>query len=353
MESTPGMGAGMGRPIQTAPLMPEPKAKATKRAFISGVLIFIGIVVVLFVGLGLYQVYGRLSTGQTTVMFARVLRLPIAKVDGQPILFSEYAADFQAIKLVSEYDKANNGPTANLTAEQQSDQVLWRLINNRLVAASAAKYGIQLDRNQVNQIREEILKKFKTPADADKELATRYGWDMNTYTEKVITQYVLQNQLVDAVSNDEEWRAVVKGHAESVLAKLKAGGDFNQLAMQYSEDIDTAPNGGQLDWLTVGQGAMVPQFEVAAQALKKGEYTQELVESPYGFDIIRLDDTKTVKEKDPATEKMVDRTQIKTAHIVFAYANLSTYLDYMTSKSNIHVYGAAHNPFETASSTLQ
>ena len=335
--------------------LPEPTtgqpARANARYFWKGMGIFLGVILVLSIGIGLYSVYGRLSTDSASVMFARILRLPIAKVEGRLILFTEYATDLKAIALVSQYDKANNGPTANLTPEEQSDQVMWRLINNRLVAAAADRYELTLDRTQVNQIREEILKKFKTPADADTELATRYGWNMDLYTEKVITQYVLQNQLIDAVSSDESWRAVVKEHAASVLAKLKAGGDFATLAKQYSEDADTAEVGGQVDWFSVGEGKMVPQFELAAEALKKGDFTTELVESPYGFDIIKLEDTRTIKEKDAATGKMVERKQLKTAHIVFAYANLSTYLDYLTSKANVHVYGRARNPFEAAALT--
>jgi parvulin-like peptidyl-prolyl isomerase len=329
----------------------ESRGMANKKAFVKGVVIFIAGAVVVALGIGLYMVYGRLSTSGAATTFAAVLRLPIAKVNGASIPYSEYATDRRAIALVSQYDKAHNGPTANLTPEQQSDQVLWRLINNRLVADAASKYNVKLDRTQVDQIRQEILKKFSSPADADKELASRYGWNMDTYTDKVITQYVLQNQVVDAITQDEAWKAVVKSHAESVLAKLKAGNDFATLAKQYSEDTDTAAKGGELDWFTVGQGTMVPQFESAAQNLKKGEYTQQLVESPYGFDIIKLEDTKTVKEKDATTGKMVDRKQLKTAHIVFAYANLSTYLDYLTSQASVHVYGAAHNPFANTSST--
>lgn len=329
----------------TEPTVRLKSAKASAKHFWYGIGIFAAAVIVVGLGIGLYAVYGRLSTKPAVVTFARVLRLPIAKVNGQTILYSEFATDRQAMTLVNQYDKANNGPTAGLTPEQQTDQVLWRLMNNRLVASAAAKYAIKLDQTQVKQIHDEILKKFATPADADKELATRYGWNMDTYTSKVITQYVLQNQVVDAISQDENWRAVVKDHAQSVLAKLKAGGDFATLAQQYSEDTDTGSKGGQLDWFSVGQGKMVPQFEQAAQNLKKGEYTQELVESPYGFDIIKLEDTRTVKEKDAVTGKDSNATQIKTAHIVFAYANLSTYLDYLASKADVHVYGKANNPF--------
>jgi len=75
--------------------------------------------------------------------------------------------------------------------------------------------------------------------------------------------------------------------AEEVLAKLKAGGDFAALAKQYSDDTASAQNGGSLGWIQ--KGRTVPEFEKAAFGLKKGE-TSGLVQSSYGFHIIRLDD---------------------------------------------------------------
>lgn len=73
--------------------------------------------------------------------------------------------------------------------------------------------------------------------------------------------------------------------AETVLAKLKAGGDFAALARQYSKDPGSAQKGGDLGFF--GRGMMVKPFDDAVFALKAGE-TSGLVESDYGFHIIRL-----------------------------------------------------------------
>jgi len=75
--------------------------------------------------------------------------------------------------------------------------------------------------------------------------------------------------------------------AEDVLAQLKAGGDFAALAKKYSDDTASAQNGGSLGWIE--RGRTVPEFEKAAFSLKKGE-TSGLVQSTYGFHIIRVDD---------------------------------------------------------------
>lgn len=75
--------------------------------------------------------------------------------------------------------------------------------------------------------------------------------------------------------------------AEDVLAKVKAGGNFADLAKQYSEDDASKVNGGSLGWIK--RGATVPEFEKAAFSLKKGE-TSGIVQSSFGFHIIHIND---------------------------------------------------------------
>lgn len=72
--------------------------------------------------------------------------------------------------------------------------------------------------------------------------------------------------------------------AKELLAKLKAGGNFEELAKKSSVDSSSA-KGGDLGWF--GKGSMVPVFEKAALALKEGQ-TSEVVKSDFGFHIIKL-----------------------------------------------------------------
>jgi len=73
-----------------------------------------------------------------------------------------------------------------------------------------------------------------------------------------------------------------------VIRRAKAGADFGQLAQENSEDTATAPRGGDLG--LVGKGEMVPDFEKALFALKKGEVTAEPVRTPFGFHAIKAVD---------------------------------------------------------------
>ncbi|WP_227937866.1 foldase protein PrsA [Alkalihalobacillus deserti] len=77
--------------------------------------------------------------------------------------------------------------------------------------------------------------------------------------------------------------------AAEVLEKLEAGGDFAELATEYSTDPGSGAKGGDLDFF--GRGQMVPAFEEAAFALEMDEIS-EPVESDFGFHIIKLTDRK-------------------------------------------------------------
>ena len=84
-----------------------------------------------------------------------------------------------------------------------------------------------------------------------------------------------------------EARAEARGRAEDVLAQVQAGGDFEALAGEHSDDPGSAVAGGDLGYF--GQGDMVPTFDEAAFSLAPGE-TSGLVESQFGFHIIRVVD---------------------------------------------------------------
>jgi peptidyl-prolyl cis-trans isomerase D len=98
--------------------------------------------------------------------------------------------------------------------------------------------------------------------------------------------------------------AVVKKQAEELLAKVKAGADFADLAKKHSQDEVSAAKGGDLDFF--GKGRMVPEFDKVAFAQAPGQIS-DLVKTQYGFHIIK------VTEKKPATTKTLEevRAQIE------------------------------------------
>ncbi len=96
----------------------------------------------------------------------------------------------------------------------------------------------------------------------------------------------------------------MKKQAEELLAKVKAGADFADLAKKNSQDETSAVKGGDLDFF--GKGRMVPEFDKVAFTLAPGQIS-DLVKTQYGFHIIK------VTEKKAATTKTLEevRAQIE------------------------------------------
>jgi peptidyl-prolyl cis-trans isomerase C len=78
--------------------------------------------------------------------------------------------------------------------------------------------------------------------------------------------------------------------AKALIAQIKGGAKFEELAKKESKDPGSGANGGDLDFAK--SDAYVPEFSQAMTKLKKGEMTETPVKSQFGFHIIRLDDTR-------------------------------------------------------------
>ena len=121
--------------------------------------------------------------------------------------------------------------------------------------------------------------------------------DEKLYYQSHIDHYKLEDRahvahiLFKTVGMTDAEAAEVKKKAEDVLNKAKHGGNFADLAKQYSEDT-TKDKGGDLGWIVRGQ--TVPEFEAAAFSLPKGSIS-DLVKTQYGFHIIQVIDRETAR----------------------------------------------------------
>jgi peptidyl-prolyl cis-trans isomerase C len=87
--------------------------------------------------------------------------------------------------------------------------------------------------------------------------------------------------------------------AKAIIAKLKGGAKFEDLAKQ-SKDPGSAANGGDLDWAS--PASFVKPFSDAMVALQKGQITETPVKTQFGYHVIKLDDVRPAKV--PAFEEV-------------------------------------------------
>ncbi len=126
----------------------------------------------------------------------------------------------------------------------------------------------------------------------DEEIKDYYDEHYKEYNEekKVKASHILFKVPHDASPEEIE---KVKAKAQKVLNLAKSGEDFAELAKKYSEG-PSAPNGGELGYFT--KKDMVPEFANAAFKMKPGEIS-DLVRTPYGFHIIKVEDVKPAHHK--------------------------------------------------------
>ncbi len=123
-----------------------------------------------------------------------------------------------------------------------------------------------------------------------------------------------------------------EGEAKDIIASLKKDpASFDKLAKEKSKDPGSRDNGGDLGWFDLTK--MVPEFSDAVHGLQKGSFTQEPVQTQFGYHVIILDDTRPIEP--PAFEAIkADLTkQVK-------QQELKKHIDDLKAKAKIEIAGA-------------
>jgi peptidyl-prolyl cis-trans isomerase C len=215
--------------------------------------------------------------------------LPVAVVNGTPI--SRTVFEY--------YVKTSTGKTLADLPPQAKGQLLDNLIRGEILSQQAIKDG--LDKNsdlqsQVTLSRLQVLGeaeansylKDKPPTDA--QLHAEYD---AAIAEMPKTEYHARHILVGS-----------QGEAQVVLDQLKGGASFEELAKTKSTD-SSKDQGGDLGWFAAT--TMVKPFADAVTTLKKGETTPVPVQTPFGWHVIQLLDTR--EQTPPAFDAVKQRVQ--------------------------------------------
>ena len=91
--------------------------------------------------------------------------------------------------------------------------------------------------------------------------------------------------------------------AKAIIASLKRGETFEKLAKEKSKDTGSKDNGGDLDWAPAGR--YVPEFATAVKAQAKGQLSETPVKTPFGYHVIRVDDSRAMKV--PSFDEVKDK----------------------------------------------
>ena len=129
----------------------------------------------------------------------------------------------------------------------------------------------------------------------DEQVKDYYEKNKKDFNQISASHILIKNTDENGKKLSDEKLKQNKNLAEDILKKALEGGEFTQLANKYSED-GSAQNGGDLGYF--GKGDMVAEFEKAAFSLNDGQIYPEVVETQYGYHIIKKTGEKELSFND-------------------------------------------------------
>lgn len=198
---------------------------------------------------------------------------------------------------LEEFNKRYNEVTSQVLANPPTKKVfLEELVRYELGVQEARKRGFEKDPIVQDRINQEIYKAF-----LEKEIGKKV--EESTITEAEMRAWYANNpqiRLADILIEvkpgaTKEQRDEARKRGNEILAEVKKSKkSFEELVRLYSDDITTKSLGGDIGWQS--KISLVPSYYSAASALKVGEITSDLVETAFGFHIIKLTGRRSYDE---------------------------------------------------------
>lgn len=209
-----------------------------------------------------------------------------------------------------------------------SDDAFQQALADRHVSLERLRNDMR-EQMQIDQMLADELASAAavTPDEVEQFYATNPGEFQQG--ERVRASHILISVPQDA---EAAAREEARGRAAAILADVKAGQDFEALARAHSQDPGSAPDGGDLGYFERGQ--MVGPFEEAAFALSPPA-TSEVVESPFGFHIIKVIDRQPARtiplvEVRPQVEEFL-RERHRQEHT-------DAFIESLRARSNVEIF---------------
>lgn len=182
------------------------------------------------------------------------------------------------------------------------------------LAQQLARAGRPVSPEMMGQIKDEVIARELFAQEAQKlglDATDDFKAQMELTRQAILirelfTQFQKNNPVTDAeikaeydkfvaANSGKEYRArhilvEKEEQAKAIIASLKKGAKFEDLAKKQSKDPGSGANGGDLDW--AGASSYVKEFSDAMVKLAKGKITETPVKSQFGWHVIRLDDVR-------------------------------------------------------------
>ncbi len=228
-----------------------------------------------------------------------------------------------AYSLTDDTDWADYLTTIGATAGDLREDAIYIIAEEMLVAEAAEAAGYIVDESEIDAAIEQIKSQYDSDTAWNAALSSQGTSEeqlREDYRNYMYQQIVMDDLLSDSTPSYDQIQEAIDANieaydgakrsshilfdledvdiAETVLAELKDGADFAEMAQEYSIDSSSS-SGGDVGWDC--EATFVDAYQEALDQLSVGEMTQELVESDYGYHIILCTEEYSVSEEESPT----------------------------------------------------
>jgi parvulin-like peptidyl-prolyl isomerase len=246
---------------------------------------------VIYIGIGAivgWKVYSAKAESTNVRRILAVYPLPAVVMPQDIIFVRDYLNQLKHLRHFSEKIKQTLPPDNELRA-----QLINQMVETRILLHTLQKYDIAVTKGDIDAAYQKISEENGGTSELQKLLTDLYGMNEAEFRmlirdqllrEKVRKEVLVQVQPAHILVRDE-------AKARELLDRVKADpSKFGEIAKQESQDTNSRDKDGDLGYIS--RGVMPQAFDDAAFALKKGEFTQDIVKTDLGFHIIKLTDRK-------------------------------------------------------------
>lgn len=265
----------------------------------------------LFAGL----IYGLGWDQPATRWAAQVFPLPAARVNGEMIWLSTY---YRRLAIFEHYGNRLIAEQPELLPEDATElrqQTLDQLIEMVLLREEARKAGITVSSDEIMQSYDQIVSSKGGKENFEKVLADLYNLTPPEFANEFIPRQLYKDKLEQQLFTKIHVRHIVvkdEAQARQILDKAKNGENFEELAKNFSQDLNSRDQGGDLG--LVQRGQLAKSFEDAIFVLPAGQVGPDLIKSDFGWHIVRIDERQDGTISDKSFTEWFDELK-KTAKI--------------------------------------
>lgn len=231
-----------------------------------------------------YQIYTQHSRSKTVRTFLSIYPFPALIVDGS---FISVGTAYKQIDYIEHFGQKSNQQVGS--PDEIRAKVLDRFIEQAIIDGAAKDARLRVTEKEINEALDKVYQDNGGEKPVSEVLQSLYGMTVPEF-KKLIRDQLLKQKFKENALIRVGIRHILltdENKAKEVLGKVAGGGNFEELAKEFSQDSKSRDKGGELGW--VNRGQLPKEVEEVAFILKPGEIHPNLIKSQFGYHIIRVD----------------------------------------------------------------